>query len=175
MSWQIRPFYLIRLLQPQTQDSRSQVDMPYFGVPADYPLPCLSETLLEAPWPPPQPLFSRGHIQQTSFITRHLPFPCQAPLHLGKDFQDTQPTRVLQPPGLPPPMATTRLGIPHLSILWPPLSPLPIRTSLGGGAAGRGRGGRNSCKYHQLLQVQTLPEKSRNLRSKVKCLGSFVY
>lgn len=160
MSWQIRPFYLIRLLQPQTQDSRSQVDMPYFGVPADYPLPCLSETLLEAPWPPPQPLFSRGHIQQTSFITRHLPFPCQAPLHLGKDFQDTQPTRVLQPPGLPPPMATTRPGIPNLSILWPPLSPLTIRTSLGGGAAGRGRGGRERVEENLLIH-QRWKESSR--------------
>lgn len=143
MSWQIHPFYLIRLLQPQTQDSRSQVDMPYFGVPADYPLPCLSETLLEAPWPPPQPLFSRGHIQQTSFITRHLPFPCQAPLHLGKDFQDTQPTRVLQPPGLPPPMATTRRGF-QISASFGPLCLLsPYAHPWGEGLQdGAGEGGR---------------------------------
>lgn len=40
------------------QRSRSQVFMPNLGVQLTTPLPCLSETLLEAPWPPPQPLFS---------------------------------------------------------------------------------------------------------------------
>ena len=102
VSWQILPLFLIRLLQPQTQGSRSQVYMPNFGVPADYPPPRLSETLLEATWPPARPLFSRGHVQQTSFITRHLPFPCQAPLHLEQDSQDTQPMRVLLSGRLPP-------------------------------------------------------------------------
>lgn len=45
-----------------------------------------------------------------------------------------------------------------------------------GGAAGVVGGGWNSCKYHPaLLQMQTLPEKSRNLRPKVKCLSAFIY
>ena len=57
------------------------------------------------------------------------------------------------------------LGRLHLSTLWPPLSPLTRRTSLGGGAAGQGGGGRERESGGESVDSPALEGVFENIQS----------
>ena len=68
--------------------------------------------------------------------------------------------RVLQPPGLPPPMATTRQGFRFSASSGPLCLLSPYACPWGGGAAGRGGGGRERVEENLLIH-QCWKESSR--------------